>query len=225
MSAEAAILAQEVHVQPGDRDALVDRRRPEPHNGAADAAGDRLDLVAGHLGEPRQRMTLARRDPHAHLRQHAVEPHGVEEVPAGERCVDGCREAREIRRPHADRLDVGEPAHDRERQDLVVAHGDRRTVERALDRRAVDDHDLAAEVVDAAQPEVPDRPRLGDAHARLVGAGEQGVEHGELRHGGAGHGRRSHHVGASLTRPRGARPARRRARPRARPSRRPRPGR
>jgi hypothetical protein len=34
-----------------------------------------------HLGEPRERMMLTRRDPHADLRQHAVEAHGVEQVP------------------------------------------------------------------------------------------------------------------------------------------------
>ena len=136
---------------------------------------------------------LTRRDPHADLRQHAVEAHGVEQVPARERTLDGCREAREVLLAQADSRDVRKSAHDREREDVVVVHRHRRTVERALDHLAVDDDDLAAEVVDAPEPEVPDRARFGDAQARLVGAGEQRVDHGELRHGGTGHRRRSHH--------------------------------
>jgi hypothetical protein len=95
--------------------------------------------------------------------------------------------------PKPSRGNVRISAHDREREDVVVVHRHRRTVERALDRLAIDDDDFAAEVVDAPEAEVPDRARFGDAQARLVGAGEQRVDHGELRHGGAGHRRRSHH--------------------------------
>jgi hypothetical protein len=84
VSADAAILAQEMEVKARDRDALIDRRRPESDHRAADVARHRLDLVTRDLGEPRERMMLTRRDPHADLRQHAVEAHGVEEVPARE---------------------------------------------------------------------------------------------------------------------------------------------
>ena len=110
-----------------------------------------------------------------------------------ERTLDGCREAREVLLAQADSRDLRKSAHDREREDVVVVHRQRRTIKRALDRLAVDDDDLAAEVVDTPEPEVPDRARFGDAQARLIGAGEQRVDHGELRHGGTGHRRQSHH--------------------------------
>ena len=79
------------------------------------------------------------------LGQHAVEAHGVEQVPARERTLDGCREAREVLLAQADSRDVRKSAHDREREDVVVVHRHRRTIKRALDRLAVHDDDLAAE--------------------------------------------------------------------------------
>jgi hypothetical protein len=96
----------------------------------------------------------------------------VEQIPARERTLDGCSEAREVLLAQTDSRDVRKSAHDREREDVIVVHRHRRTVERALDRLAIDDDDLAAEVVDAPKPEVPDRARYGVAQARLVGAGE-----------------------------------------------------
>src|SRR5829696_72355 len=110
-------------------------------------------------------MMLTRGDAHADLRQHAAEAYRVEQVPARERTLDRRCETREVLLAQADSRDVRKSAHDREREDVVVIHRHRRTVERARDHLAVEEDDLAAEVVDAPEPEVPARARFGDAQA------------------------------------------------------------
>jgi len=193
VSADSAVVAQEVQVQSRHGDSLVDRRSPEAHQGAPNRFFDGLDLMARHLREAWQRMPLSGRDPHPNRRQPPVESYGVKEIPAREGALDSRREASEVLLADGERRDIRKSTHDGEREHFVVGHRDGRTVERALDRHSIDDDDLAAEMVDAPEPEVTDRASLGDSHARLVGTGEQGIEHCELGHGGAWGGWRSGH--------------------------------
>ncbi len=129
-------------------------------------------------------MLLAGGDPHAHSGERPVHAHRVEQIAADEGLLDLRGERGQVDAGDQLRRSRREAAHVDEREDLLVLHAIGRFVDGALEHLAVQDDDLAAEVVAASDAEVTEAAHVGDRDARLVGAGEQRVEHGELGHRG-----------------------------------------